>query len=692
MFVDHMHLPWRTLAAIINKCLSGKTTCNDKLRKSIIDILWEMFNRENVDYPELIWEDLAYQIDHKKEKKLKFVRISKDYQEYGLYIPDIMLTEEIKRLESYQMFYKYSTSQIPPKKSRDKGSQGKKTTDAPVEEVEVSEGSELEPKLVKKRTSSKKRVKKTVTIYAEDNIILGPDIATHARIMTESIPTPARRRTFDPPKKLKSVLSLITEEQEVANIMIPLKESRKSSKRQPDNGGSHKGTGSKPGVPDESTVVSATSSKGSGVKPGVPDEEKDITKEKVILEWGEDQDRKHDDDANANAKDDDKDDYADDEGDDEHISKAQDTDDEEAETESDTAEIYKYKIHVHKDTDEEMGEPETIDKEKREKEELTDAAKLILKRVQKKILQKQMSVLDGYHYPTRDSSDPVSISSEVTPIISPVQQSTTLIPPLPVITDIPTVTTVVSELDALNAVQLRVANLEKDVSKLKKLDISAEAFAALKTHVPTVVNNYLGSKVRDVFQKELQKHKTNLIHKYSLQHLHELTKKQTPTIDLEQESERVIQRFLSSRRNMLRSNRRHSLPSSLQTRQLSKNHKRKHDDDDDDDDDDNEDPSARPNQGKTMKRRRTKESVSSQKPYATKDTSKGNAPSKGSKIDKSASAKEPVEEPIAKLEKDNVGEDMVRDADQPQHSSQPKKDKTPKWFKQPPRSPTLDLE
>ncbi|GJW98833.1 hypothetical protein Tco_0180641 [Tanacetum coccineum] len=31
MFVDHMHQPWRTLAAIINKCLSGKTASNDKL-------------------------------------------------------------------------------------------------------------------------------------------------------------------------------------------------------------------------------------------------------------------------------------------------------------------------------------------------------------------------------------------------------------------------------------------------------------------------------------------------------------------------------------------------------------------------------------------------------------------------------------------------------------------------------------
>ncbi|GJX40556.1 hypothetical protein Tco_0255546 [Tanacetum coccineum] len=49
MFVDHMHQPWRTLVAIINKCLSGKTASNDKLRKSRIDILWGMFYKENVD-------------------------------------------------------------------------------------------------------------------------------------------------------------------------------------------------------------------------------------------------------------------------------------------------------------------------------------------------------------------------------------------------------------------------------------------------------------------------------------------------------------------------------------------------------------------------------------------------------------------------------------------------------------------
>ncbi|GJZ60659.1 retrovirus-related pol polyprotein from transposon TNT 1-94 [Tanacetum coccineum] len=174
MFMDHMHYPWRTLAAIINKCLSRKIGSKEKLRKSRIDILWGMFYRENVDYPELIWEDLAYQIDHRKEKRsrrenmpfpqfikviinhflkqhnslsnlkyqhyhtikddgiacrLGFVRIVEDYQEYGLSIPETMLTEAIKQSESYKMFIKYSTGHITPKKSRGKGSQRKKTAD-----------------------------------------------------------------------------------------------------------------------------------------------------------------------------------------------------------------------------------------------------------------------------------------------------------------------------------------------------------------------------------------------------------------------------------------------------------------------------------------------------------------------------------------------------------------------------------
>ncbi|GKD15303.1 hypothetical protein Tco_1199710 [Tanacetum coccineum] len=397
MFVDHMHQPWRTLATIINKCLSRKTTSNDKLRKSRIDILWGMFNKENVDYPELIWEDFAYQINHRIENrsrrknmpyprftkiiinhflkqhksltnlnhkhyhtikddgivsKLKFVRIGEDYQEYGLPIPDVMLTDVIKHLESNQMSVKYSTNQIPPKKSR-----------------------------AKKKTSNKRRVKKKVTLSADDNISFDdPDAAlelaksisqteaketevtrkvhaTHARIVIESIPESAKKKSSG----------------RSANIMQVLKESKKTSKRQPCTGGSNEGTSSKPGVPDESIVVSATSSEGIGTKPGVPNEDKDITEEKVILEWGDEQDSEFSINDNDDVEKDDKDGDADDEGDD-HVSDTQDFDNEDVKIESDEDEIYKYKIRVRKDEDVEMKDVEVKESNKGE-EKVTDAAK-----------------------------------------------------------------------------------------------------------------------------------------------------------------------------------------------------------------------------------------------------------------------------------------------------------------------------
>ncbi|GJR34016.1 hypothetical protein Tco_1209700 [Tanacetum coccineum] len=147
------------------------------------------------------------------------------------------------------MFLKYSTSQIPSKKSRGKGSQGKKTVDTPVTDVDVSEESDSE--LARKRIASRRVVKKKVIISAVDNIIPDPDVAlklgksisltkaaeeeaarqghaTHARI-----PKPATSKL-----KLKGVQSLTPKEQEAADIMQALKESNKTSRRQPGTRGS----------------------------------------------------------------------------------------------------------------------------------------------------------------------------------------------------------------------------------------------------------------------------------------------------------------------------------------------------------------------------------------------------------------------------------------------------------------------
>ncbi|GJS70370.1 hypothetical protein Tco_0703211 [Tanacetum coccineum] len=371
MFVDHMHQPWRTLAAIINKCLSRKIASNDKLRKSRIDILKEMRSkRENMTYP-------------------RFTKI--------------IINHFLKQHNSLTNLNHKHYHII-----KDDG----------IETVDVSEEFEAEPEPAKKKTASRRVVKKKVTLSVDDNIISNdPDAAlelaksisqtkaeeaeaarkvhgTHARIVTKSVHESAKKKssgrssksiviqdTLTVPKskpatskaKLKGSPSLTFAEEEATNIMQDLKESKKISKILPGTGGSNEGTGTILGVLDESTIVFAASSKGTGIKPGVPDEEKDITEEKVILEWGDKQDSEFSDDYNDDVKKYDKYGDADDEGDD-HVSDTQHVDDEDDETESDEDEIYKYKIRVHKDKDVEMKDIKVEESDKG-KEKVIDVAK-----------------------------------------------------------------------------------------------------------------------------------------------------------------------------------------------------------------------------------------------------------------------------------------------------------------------------
>ncbi|GJV56984.1 hypothetical protein Tco_1457989 [Tanacetum coccineum] len=313
--------------------------------------------------------------------------------------------------------------------------------------------------------------------------------------------------------------------------------------------------------------------------------ENDITKEKVFLEWGDEQDSEYSNDDNDDIEKDDKDGDADDEGDD-HISDTQDADDEDVETEFDEDDIYKYKIRVRKDEDEEMINAEVDDFVKGD-EEVTSAAKADAKKTLKvkddpkktelSPSSSSLSVSSGFGdqflklssdsslvSTVKDTTDleinsllevkiqsevphtqspsmlsvPVSVISEPT-VLTLVQESpsiviattlpslfvsttpyvpqktTTSIPTPTITTDAPTVTTAVLESEALSDVQLRVANLEKEVSDLKKLDLTVEALADLKTQVPFVFP--------------------------------ESSKKQTPIVDLEQGSEKSALEILQIR-------------------------------------------------------------------------------------------------------------------------------------------------
>ncbi|GJZ20348.1 hypothetical protein Tco_0556938 [Tanacetum coccineum] len=655
MFVDHMHQPWRTLAAIINKCLSRKTTSNDKLQ--------------------LIWEDLVYQIDHRKEKRSR--------------------CENMPCYDALKMFIKYSTGQILPKKSKGKGSKRKKTAEDSQETIDVSEESEPEPESVKRRGSVfilGKPISQTEAEEAEAAIQVH---ATHARIVTESVPESAKKKSGSRIEVLR------VKRTRGCRHYAGFEESKKTSKRQPGTGGSNEGTGSIPGVP----MSPQSSLLPQNVK--YSEEDKLETKRRT-----------------------DKADVADEEGmimsemhQDANYLKM-------LKTESEEVNIYNYKTScdgevIDQPKDRCLKRLEAKDDANTVKDTIdTEINSLLEVKIQSEVPHTQspsvlsvpVSVIskptvltlvqESPLIATATTLPPPSVST--TPFVP--QQTTTLIPTITITTDAPIITTVVSEFDALYVVQLRVAKLEKDVSDLKKIDLSAEALAALKTQVPSVVDNHHGSKVGDVFQKEMKKHTADLIQKYSLQQIPELPKKQTAPVDLKQGSEKSASEILKIKREQAEKQQtpkftikstdkaalqEYDLKSALYqsmhvNKSFNKNpanqrlyralmealiedenimdkgvadtvkdHKRKHDDDEDDDD---EDPPARPNQG--------------------------------SKTGKSASAKEPVEEPIAEVVMDDAGDDVAHDDNQPQDTSKPKTRNTPnpKWFKQPPRPPTPDPE
>ncbi|GJY67441.1 hypothetical protein Tco_0469679 [Tanacetum coccineum] len=197
---DQMRQPWRTLSAIINRCISGKPIRLDRLRESRAQIIWEMFYKKNVDYVALLWEDFMFQADNRdinparKEHMpyprftkviinhflskyktismrnkinmhttrndsllgtLKFVSKTEDYQKYGALIPDGMINQDIKDFQAYRTYFDFATGKATPKKAR----KFKKVTlpskkFSPVLEEEPSKKSKRVKRSAKKSTTT----------------------------------------------------------------------------------------------------------------------------------------------------------------------------------------------------------------------------------------------------------------------------------------------------------------------------------------------------------------------------------------------------------------------------------------------------------------------------------------------------------------------------------------------------------
>nr|GEX50062.1 hypothetical protein [Tanacetum cinerariifolium] len=134
--INKLHQPWRSFAAIINKCLSGKSTGYDSLRLSQAQILWGLYHKKNVDFAYLLWEDFVYQVEHKDAKKRNemyyptFTKViihyfmtkdpsiprrNKNTQQFGVMLPIELTNEDIRNFEAYKEYYAVASGAATPK-------------------------------------------------------------------------------------------------------------------------------------------------------------------------------------------------------------------------------------------------------------------------------------------------------------------------------------------------------------------------------------------------------------------------------------------------------------------------------------------------------------------------------------------------------------------------------------------------
>nr|GEW15633.1 hypothetical protein [Tanacetum cinerariifolium] len=123
--INKLHHPWRSFSAIINKCLTGKSSGYDSLRLSQAQILWGLYHKRNVDFTYLMWEDFVYQVEHKDMKKrneiddhmfttIKLVSRHQNTQQFGALLPIELTNEDIRNSNAYKEYYAFATGATPP--------------------------------------------------------------------------------------------------------------------------------------------------------------------------------------------------------------------------------------------------------------------------------------------------------------------------------------------------------------------------------------------------------------------------------------------------------------------------------------------------------------------------------------------------------------------------------------------------
>ncbi|GJW79571.1 hypothetical protein Tco_0143546 [Tanacetum coccineum] len=226
----------------------------------------------------------------------------------------------------------------------------------------------------------------------------------------------------------------------------------------------------------------------------------------------------------------------------------------------------------------------------------------------------------------------------------------TPIPTPPIISTATTTTPTVPDL--LLAVVQRVSALQKEVKELKQVDHSIAVLASVRSHVPLVMDAYLGSTLGDTLQKVLQKYIEELIQQFPQTSVSEIMKSYERHPTHKALYDALLESIFVDENDMDRLAVDHA-----------SHRKRQYKDKD-------EEPSAGSDQGKKKESKETNLNLQ-RNLLLLRNLQK---------------VEMDVEEPTQENAEDNVDQPQSKDA--PKTSKIPNKD----WFKQPPRPPTPDPE
>nr|GEX81322.1 hypothetical protein [Tanacetum cinerariifolium] len=116
--------------------------------------------------------------------------------------------------------------------------------------------------------------------------------------------------------------------------------------------------------------------------------------------------------------------------------------------------------------------------------------------------------------PKTSSALATTIPLPISPFIPLPQQSTPI--PTPTTTEATISTTTDHDSTTLTTIHLRLSNLENKTKTLRNVDHNLDIHATIKSEVPTVVEEYIGTILDDTLHKVIQRHTTKLIKAHSV--------------------------------------------------------------------------------------------------------------------------------------------------------------------------------